>query len=169
MKGLEKTWVMKNQERCGKKGPWTNIYTDHWIRSYQTQSRSGKANFATPREEKNSHPFVNSATQTKMKHQNAFIGNARGGQKSEKSPRLLKRDLKKLNTQWPKHAVLNSDRRTICTRKQKWSECNGWWCWNTKDAATLSAVYFCHTNFVLSYVKVVLDIIRKLQPTLKTW
>ena len=39
---------------------------------------------------------------------------------------------------------------------------------NTKDAQTLSAAFFWHANFVLSFVKVVLDLIRKLQPTLKT-
>ena len=60
----------------------------------------------------------------KMKRQNTFIGNARSGRKYVKNSRLLERCMKKLNTLLPKRAALYSDRKTICTRKQKWSKCN---------------------------------------------
>ena len=45
---------MKNQERSGRKGPSTCIYTDHLSTFYQKQSGRGSANFATPREEESS-------------------------------------------------------------------------------------------------------------------
>ena len=37
----------------------------------------------------------------------------------------------------------------------------------TKDAYAVSATFFYHANSVLSYFKVVLDLTRKLQPTIK--
>ena len=124
MKGLEDLSYEKSRAPLKKRSLDKHVHRSlEYALSNAVWTRERK--FRQTREGNNPHTCVNSATQTKMKLQNAFIENARSGQESAKRSRLPERFKKKLDVRRSKRVVLNSDRMTICTLKRKWSKYNG--------------------------------------------